>query len=119
MVFEANIKSIENLSDPSILRELGKSLKLIRLKKNLTQEEVALRAGLDRTTIVQLEKGRSTSLLTFVQILRVLERLDFLNSLQEPEEISPLEAAKAMEKTRKRASAPAKSKARKAKKPTW
>ncbi|MDQ3002759.1 MAG: helix-turn-helix domain-containing protein [Fibrobacterota bacterium] len=119
MILEANNNSVENLSDASILRELGKSLKQLRLKRDLTQEEVALRAGLDRTTVVQLEKGRSATLLTFVQILRVLDRLDFLNGLHAAEEISPLEVAKAMEKTRKRASAGAKQKSRKAKRPSW
>lgn len=118
-MLETDNKSMESLSDPAILRELGKSLKSMRLKRNLTQEEVALRAGLDRTTVVQLEKGRSATLLTLVQILRVLERLDFLDGLREPDEISPLEVAKAMERTRKRASSPAKPRPRKPKKSSW
>ncbi len=101
---ENNTIDWTNLSNPAMLREIGRLLKTMRLKRNLTQEEVSEKAGLDRTTVVQLEKGRSATLLTFIQILRVLERLDALDGLQEAVETSPLQAAKLLAKTRMRAS---------------
>ena len=99
-----NYKNWHSLSDPAILREIGRLLRQMRLKQNITQEQLATRAGLDRTTIVQLEKGRSATLLTLVQILRVLEKLEILDGLAEDAEVSPLAAAKLLAKTRQRAS---------------
>jgi transcriptional regulator with XRE-family HTH domain len=117
MMLSTNRVNWNSLSDPGILREIGKLIRLIRLKRNVTQEQLAERAGLDRTTIVQLEKGRSATLLTLIQILRVLEKLELLNGLEEEAEVSPLEVAKQMEKTRKRASKATKS--TKDKKSAW
>ena len=107
MMLENNIHW-KNLSDTSIVREIGKSLRVTRLKKNLTQEQLAKTAGLDRTTVVQLEKGRSATILTLIQILRVLDKLEPLEGLQEETGVSPLQMVKQLERGRKRASAPAK-----------
>ena len=93
-----------NLSNPAILTEIGNRLKLIRLKKNITQDELSKISGLDRTTISQLENGRAATLLTLVQVLRALDKLDLLNVLPEEAEISPLEIAKLKKHSRKRAS---------------
>ncbi len=96
--------SFINLSDSAILKEIGNSLKQARLKKNITQEELAKLSGLDRTTIGQLENGRAATLLTLVQILRVLDKLELLNIFSEETEVSPLVVAKLKKQTRKRAS---------------
>lgn len=93
-----------NISNPAIVQELGKRLKQIRLKKNITQYELAKNSGLDRTTISQLENGRPATLLTLVQVLRALDKLDLLNIFSEESAISPLEVAKLKRQTRKRAS---------------
>jgi transcriptional regulator with XRE-family HTH domain len=93
----------EVLADPAIVKEIGKSLKQIRLNKNLSQKQLAKTSGLDRTTISRMESGRAATLLTLVQVLRALDRLSILNAfLQEPE-ISPLNLLKFQEKKRKKA----------------
>jgi transcriptional regulator with XRE-family HTH domain len=117
MMLKNNIKSWQILSDPSIVREIGKMLRSLRLSRNLTQAQLAERAGLDRSTIVQLEKGRSATILTLIQILRVLEKLDLLDGLNEEPEVSPLKVAKLLEKTRKRATG--KTNSTKVKKSAW
>ena len=63
------------LSDLAILREIGRSLRQLRLNRNQSQQKVADAAGIDRATLSQIEHGRPTSLLTFVQLLRTLEVL--------------------------------------------
>lgn len=103
MMLETDI-NWKKLGNEAIVQEIGKALRAVRLRMNLTQDEVAERAGLDRTTVVQLEKGRSASLLTLIQILRVLEKLDALSGFQEESRMSPIEMVKMMAKTRKRAS---------------
>ncbi|MEK5771632.1 helix-turn-helix transcriptional regulator [Acinetobacter variabilis] len=66
----------ENLSidDKSILMSFGLSLKKIRLKKNLSQEELAYKSNLHRTYISSVERGeRNISLINIVHISKALE----------------------------------------------
>ncbi|UOQ75163.1 helix-turn-helix transcriptional regulator [Hymenobacter cellulosilyticus] len=77
------------ISDLAILRELGSSLRQVRLNRNQSQQAVADAAGIDRATLSQVEHGRPTSLLTFVQLLRTLEQLDLLEVFLTKAEISP------------------------------
>ena len=106
MILNSNINRYEE-SDRAIVKEIGKALKAIRLDRNITQQQMAVRTGLDRITVSKLENGRAATLLTFVQILRVLDKLDFLNHLNEAITVSPIKVAEAMGKIRKRASAKA------------
>ena len=56
-----------------ILEEMGGNLKLARLRRKLTMEQVADRAGISRSTLWQVEKGLSSvSLGTYAQVLFVL-----------------------------------------------
>jgi len=99
-----NITEISNISDTAILYEIGNSIKQTRLKKNITQDELAKLSGLDRTTISQLENGRAATLLTLVRVLRSLDKLDKLNNFFNEPDVSPLAAVKLKKQTRKRAS---------------
>ena len=92
------------MADPAIVRELCANLKQMRLQKNLSQAELAMRAGLDRTTISRMEAGRAATLLTFVQILRALDKLDLLNTFWEEPVLSPMQILKQQKKQRKKAS---------------
>lgn len=92
------------LSDLAILREIGRSLRQLRLNRNQSQQKVADAAGIDRATLSQIEHGRPTSLLTFVQLLRTLEQLDFLNGLVTTAEINPVALARLTAKQRRQAS---------------
>jgi transcriptional regulator with XRE-family HTH domain len=95
-------------SDAGVVERLGAELKRMRLERNLTQAEVAERAGLDRTTIVKLEAGRAATLLTVVQVLRAIGRLDLLNTFHEEPKLTPYMLVEQQEKylknQRKRAS---------------
>jgi len=56
-----------------ILEETGENIKLARLRRKLTAEQVAERAGISRSTLWQVEKGlASVSFGTYAQILFVL-----------------------------------------------
>ena len=56
-----------------ILAELGENIKLARLRRRLTAEQVAERAGISRSTLWQVEKGLpSVSMGTYAQVLFVL-----------------------------------------------
>jgi DNA-binding XRE family transcriptional regulator len=117
MIDMANINNWYGMSDPAILKEIGQKLKAYRLQKNITQEEMAQKAGVNRVTIGEIEKGRPSSLLTFIQILRGLNMLDLLNNITPVPTVSPIQMAKIQRKSRQRASTP--HPAQPANKSTW
>lgn len=88
----------EQLSDQQVVARLGKKVKRIRLEHNLSQAEVARRAGLDRTTVVKLEGGRAATLLTVVQVLRALGKLELLDPFHEEPQPTPYMLVEAQEK---------------------
>ena len=92
------------MSDKAILREIGRRVKQRRLAKNLTQERLAKMAGVNRMTVVKLEQGKPSTLLTFVQVLHALGSLDGLENFLPDQGPSPLQVAKMKGKKRSRAS---------------
>jgi len=83
------------MSDPAIVAELGARMKQIRLQQNLSQEKLAEKAGLSRSAISEMENGKAaTSLLTIVQVLRVLDHLNLFDNWQSAETLNPLQMVK-------------------------
>ena len=76
----------------------------MRLNQNLSQDDLATRSGLSRITISRMETGKAINLLTMVQVMRALGKLDLLNYLNEEPEISPLQVMEERSKYRKKAS---------------
>lgn len=97
-------ESLAAMADPAIVKEIGGNLRQIRLNKNLSQEQLARTSGLNRITISRMEAGRPATLLTLVQVLRALDKLDILNAFREEPQISPLQLLKLQERQRKKAS---------------
>ena len=62
-----------------ILERLGENIKLARLRRKLSAERVAERAGISRTTLWQLEKG--TANVSLAALLRVLSVLGLRDDL--------------------------------------
>ncbi len=91
------------MSDPAILEVLGNFIQKTRLSKNKTQQAISEIAGINRSTLVQIEKGNGSTLLSFVQVLRALEQLHLLETFEVKQEISPLQLAKIEMKKRLRA----------------
>jgi len=104
MSYISNTSDWYALSDPAIVQEIGKQLKRMRLKNNLTQQELANRSGLFRSTISEIENGRISSVLSLIQLLRGLNNLELLDNFVVQEELSPLMVAEQQAKMRKRAS---------------
>ncbi len=70
----------EYLNDETILKELGNRLSQLRLNRNLTQAEVAEEAGITRPTLVRIEKGKPTDLVSFLRLLRALHLIEGLEA---------------------------------------
>ena len=92
------------MSDGHILKDLGQRVRRRRLNRNMSQEELAKRAGLSRRTIGLLESGCSVGLKVVIRILRVFKSLEDLNLFFPDEDFSPIELAKLKGYKRRRAS---------------
>ncbi len=92
-----------SLSDRGVEEELGNRFKALRLRKNITQKELAEATALSLNTIKSLESGRG-KLSTLIAVLRELGALDHLDSFIPQPTISPLQLAKMQGKARERAS---------------
>lgn len=95
--------NLSNMSPSAIAEALGTRLKQARLNANLTQADLAERAGLSRKTVLYAEKGKLT-LENMVAILVALNMADQLNLFIPPQESSPLQLAKRKGQERQRAS---------------
>ena len=101
---EQTVKSWYAMSDPAILEMLGNFIQQTRLQQNKTQQQVATAAGINRSTMVQVENGGGGTMLSFIQIMRALEQLQLFQNFEITQQISPLQLAKIDQKKRQRAS---------------
>lgn len=70
MILIVGMKNVENTSQ---LLQLGTRVKDLRMKKSLTQVELASKCGLDRNYIGMLERGeRNPSYVTLLKICQGL-----------------------------------------------
>lgn len=93
---------IFSLSDKAIAQELGRRIRALRLRKNITQQELARAAMLSLNAIKSLESGRG-KLSTLIAVLRELGSLEQLDSFIPETPISPLQLARMQGKQRQRA----------------
>ena len=89
-------------TNDAILRQIGSKLKDLRIEKNMKQKELADAAGVSVFTISSIENGKTTSLLTIIQLLRALEHLDYLDSFFQEESMSPVAYARLMKNNKKK-----------------
>ena len=90
------------LTNDAIMRQIGTKLKELRIEKNMKQAELADASGVSVFTISSVENGKTTSLLTIVQLLRALEHLDYLDVFFQEDTISPIAYAKLLKNSRKK-----------------
>lgn len=89
-------------SNKVILEEIGHRLKEYRMRKELQQIELAERAGTSRTTIQQIESGKSIGFENLIKVLRALDMLENLEMFIPKPPMSPILMRKLQEKKRKR-----------------
>jgi len=101
---ESSYKNWASMSDKALIEQIGSFIKQHRLRQNRTQNEVAEEAGISRSTLSLLERGETVTILTLIQVLRVLDQLHIMNSFRVEERVSPIALAKLEKEKRKRAS---------------
>ena len=93
-----------NLVDESVLSELGRRVTAIRLAQNLSQRQLAERAGLGVRTVQRLEQGAAaTQLSGFVRVCRALGLMDRLDQILAEPPPSPLDQLRLQARKRRRA----------------
>ena len=86
---------------------LGGQIKTLRLRMNMSQEELAKRADVGTVTVSRLEGGKGSSLNSFIKVLAVLRQEAWLESLAPEASISPIQLhTLGKERQRARAKAP-------------
>jgi len=93
-----------NYSDKEIIRKWGEKLKSSRIAAGLSQTDLALKTGMSRSSIAEIEKGRNFSIASLISIARSLNFLDeFEFFLKEAEyELTPMEIYEKEKKKKKR-----------------
>lgn len=110
---------LAKMTPAAIAEELGDRLRQARLNADLTQAEVASRAGLSRRTVLNAEKGQ-VQLENLVAILAALDAVNQLDAFLPVQELSPLQLAKLKGQQRQRASkSPAKADRAEEARPSW
>ena len=82
-----------NMSDKAILSEIGMRVSRQRLNRNITQEDLARRAGVARIVVQRLEGGRGCTIENLIRILRTFGVLDQLDAFLPEAGLSPLQLA--------------------------
>ena len=101
---DKTIMNLYRMSDDAIIKVFGDFVRHHRLEQNITQKELAFKAGINRTTLSDLELGRRCQLLTLIQVLRVLNKLHVFDSIEVKQKISPIKLAELEMKKRQKAS---------------
>ena len=70
------LDNIYMLTDIEICDRIGVKIKTVRLKQNMSQEELADKSGVSISTIKRMEEGEVKTLESLIRILRTLGKLD-------------------------------------------
>lgn len=93
------------LTDQAVLAEIGSYLSTRRLAADMTQAQLAERAGVSKRTLERAEAGESIQLITFVRLLRELGLLSQFQqgfSVPSPSPMQQLAEKKGTYKTSKK-----------------
>lgn len=97
------LDNINTMSDDAIVRSIGAYIRHHRLEQNKTQSSLAEEAGINRTTLVEFEKGTRSNIITLIQLLRALNLLHVMEQFKITPQLSPIQLAEMQQAKRKRA----------------
>lgn len=82
------------MTNEALLQYVGKQMRQMRINARLSQQQLAERAGVSRSTVTQVENGKGMKMESLVAILRALNKLEILNNFETQALVSPLLIAK-------------------------
>ena len=86
------------------LKEIGARVRRYRLNRNLSQKEVAARAGIGLASAARLEDGSGSTLANLIRVLTALDVPEALGMFLPVPPVSPIQMAKLRGRERRRAS---------------
>lgn len=92
------------INNKSVLEEMGARILRRRLFKNISQTQLAKKAGVGRTVIQNIEAGRVYTVIGLISVLRALGSIEELDNFLPDLGPSPMEIAKLGGHERQRAS---------------
>jgi transcriptional regulator with XRE-family HTH domain len=91
-------------TDEAVLAELGRRLAQLRIDRNITQAELARKAGVGKRTLERLEAGETTQTRTLFRLLRELDLFEKLELVFPEVQMRPRDVVQKRNEVRKRAS---------------
>jgi len=95
---DISVMDYNQLSDMAIIQRIGDFVKHHRMDQNKSQDQLATAAGISRSTLSLLERGEKVNLITLIQVLRVLDQLQWLAEFEVKKTISPIQYLKLQKK---------------------
>jgi transcriptional regulator with XRE-family HTH domain len=92
------------MSDKAALEELGGRIRQQRLSLNISQQDLAQKAGVARIVVQKLENGRICTTKGLIRIMRILGLIERLNLVFPQEGPSPMDLVRMKGHERERAS---------------
>lgn len=77
------------LLEGDLLEEFGLQIKLLRKQAGLSQQDLADHIGTTRIRIGEIERGKNTSIVFILRILKVFNKINDLQEILQIEQISP------------------------------
>jgi transcriptional regulator with XRE-family HTH domain len=96
--------NIYAMNNTGIIRMVGDFIRQTRINRNMTQEDLAQAAGVNRSTIHYMERGEKGNIETLVRLLRALDQLELFEQFLPVTNISPIAFIKQQVKAPVRAS---------------
>jgi transcriptional regulator with XRE-family HTH domain len=90
-----NSKNMSFTTDKEVAVIIGDRLRQYRVIARLTRKDLSQRMGVSLSTVRNIEKGVSGTIDHLVTFLRATGRIEQINALVEPPQLSPLVIAKA------------------------
>lgn len=94
--------NIYMLADTEICRRIGKKVRELRLRQNITQMSLAEQSQISVSSVKKIENGEIGSFDSLMRVLRILGELDIFSPLLEEEEMSPNEYLEFVEASKKK-----------------
>jgi len=94
------------VNDKAVLEEMGSRILRRRLDKNISQAQLALKAGVACTVVQNIEAGRPYTVVGLVQVMRALGSIKELDKILPDLGPSPMQLVKLRGRQRQRASGP-------------
>lgn len=95
-------ENIYMYADAEICRMIGKKIRHLRLRQNITQMSLAEQSQISVSSVKKIENGEIGSFDSLMRVLRILGELDVFSPLLKEEEMSPNEYLEFVEAAKKK-----------------